>query len=97
MVLGDVIQMIGDTLANIEGLVLFQCMENRKYRRWISDKVLEFRTPRQTWPAALTGKSADMLVVALCPRHHMFHRLDWIMFNKRAYRELRAGIRCEEG
>ena len=70
MVLGDVVEVVGDRAADEERDILFQGVEDAGGRRWIADEGGEAQSPGEPWAAAFAGEAPDFLVRVAGPAEH---------------------------
>jgi hypothetical protein len=60
MVLGDIVQVVGDAAAHVLARVVLQRFEQRQRRPRIGDQELQLHAPRQARPAALADQAAHV-------------------------------------
>ncbi|MNN53386.1 hypothetical protein D3C81_1681350 [compost metagenome] len=83
MILGDVVQIVGDTFAHIQRGVSFQLLQHRQDRGRVALEHRQRLAPGQAWPAAFTGQPPHMLIVMARPDQHLRHHPLRVMQHKR--------------
>ena len=72
MVFGDVVEVIGDGLADVEGGVVAEGVEDGGGGVWILNEGLEAEAPGEAGAGAFAGEAADVLIGVGGPgAHHL--------------------------
>lgn len=70
MVFGNVVQVIGDRLANVKGWVVAEGVEDGGGGVWVLHEGLELESPGESRAGAFAGEAADMLAGVSGPGVH---------------------------
>ena len=91
MCFGNIVQVIGHAFADIQRWIGFQPLQNAKDRQRIFFEAGKGLSPGQLRPAALTGKTPDMLIVMSGPDGHLPHHTLFIFYDKWPHGKFRGG------